>query len=186
MIATDRLVLRRWHDGDRAPFAAMGQDAEVMRYFPSLLTAAQSDALVDRIEASIDAKGYGLWALERRSDHVFIGFTGLADIGFASPIEGDVEIGWRLRRDAWGHGYATEAAHAALAWGLANLGCARIVSMTATTNHPSQAVMARIGMVRRPELDFDHPRLPDGSPLKRHVVWVAERGHWTAGRNGLG
>jgi RimJ/RimL family protein N-acetyltransferase len=175
VIATERLLLRQWRDGDRTPFAAMGEDPEVMRHFPSLLTPAESEALVDGIAASIDARGYGFWAVERRSDCAFLGFTGIGAIGFPCTVEGEIEIGWRLARDAWGHGYASEAARAALAWSFANLDVPRVVAFTARANSRSQAVMRRIGMVPRPELDFDHPRVAEGSPFRRHVVFSIDR-----------
>lgn len=172
MIETERLLLRRWQDPDRARFAAMNADPEVMRFFPALLTRDESDALIDRIEVQFEARGYGLWAVERRGDGAFLGFTGLFDVAFASPIEGDVEIGWRLARVAWGQGYASEAAAAALAWGAAHLDVPRIVSMTVAANTRSWGVMQRLGLVRRPDLDFDHPRLPEGHDLRPHIVYA--------------
>ena len=179
MIETRRLILRQWRDSDCAPFAAMNADADVMRHFPAPLTREESDALANRIAAVIDARGYGLFALERRDDGAFIGFTGLWDVAFPCPVNGEVEIGWRLCRDAWGRGYATEAALAALDFGFDGLLLPRIVSFTTTTNAASQAVMRRIGMERREALDFDHPRIDPASPLRRHVVFVAERVNWT-------
>lgn len=175
MIETPRLILRRWRPGDREPFAAMGQDAEVMRHFPALLTRTESDALIDRFNAGIDKAGHGMWALERRCDGAFIGFTGVLAVGFAAPIEGDLEIGWRLARTAWGHGYATEAAAASLAFAFGNTTVPRIVSMAVAANTASIAVMRRIGLSRRPDLDFDHPRLPADSPLCRHIVHAIDR-----------
>jgi RimJ/RimL family protein N-acetyltransferase len=175
LIETVRLVLRRWQAGDREPFAAMGQDAEVMRHFPALLTRTESDALIDRFDTRIDADGYGMWALERRGDGAFIGFTGLLPVGFPSPIENDVEIGWRLARTAWGQGYATEAAAASLAFAWRRTTALRIVSMAVTANTASIAVMHRIGLARRPDLDFDHPRLAPDSPLRRHIVHAIDR-----------
>lgn len=172
MIETPRLLLRRWRESDRPAFAAMNADADVMRYFPALLTRRESDAIIDRIDAAIASKGYGLFALERRQDGAFLGFTGLSDVDFSCPVEGDVEIGWRLRRDAWGQGYATEAAKASLRFGFDHLRLQRIVSFTSTANIASQNVMQRIGLERRPDLDFEHPRLAADSPLSRHVVYA--------------
>jgi ribosomal-protein-alanine N-acetyltransferase len=175
-IQTERLTLRTWRQNDRQPFAEMNRDPEVMRHFPSLLTAEQSDAMIDgRLQAHIDRRGWGLWAVERKSDAAFLGFTGLTTVDFACPIEGEVEVGWRLARAAWGHGYATEAARAAVDYGFSTLGLERIVSMTIQANERSQAVMARLGMVRTPALDFDHPRVPEGSPARPQIVYVLER-----------
>lgn len=172
MIETRRLLLRRWQDGDREPFATMGVDPEVMRFFPACLDRADSDALIDRIEAHFARCGYGLWAVERRDDGAFLGFTGLFDVAFASPIEGDVEIGWRLARAAWGQGYGFEAATAALAFAAANLEAPRIVAMTVAANIRSWGLMQRLGLVRRPDLDFDHPRLAEGHVLRPHIVYA--------------
>lgn len=175
MLETDRLILRRWADTDREPFAAMGRDEEVMRHFPSLLTREESDAMIDhRIDAHFEDHGFGLWALERKADGCFLGFTGLMRVGFASPIEGEVEVGWRLARHAWGEGYAAEAARASLAFGFGELALARIVAMVVPANTRSRALMERLGMTRRPDLDFDHPRVPVGSPVRAHLVYALE------------
>ncbi|KPF73300.1 GCN5 family acetyltransferase [alpha proteobacterium AAP81b] len=174
MIATERLILRQWRDSDREPFAAMGADPEVMAHFPALLTSAESDAIVDRLSTDIAARGWGLWAIECRDDGRFLGFTGLNPVTFPCPVEGDVEIGWRLARAAWGQGYAREAASAALAFGW-QLGLPRIVSFTVPANVRSWGLMQRIGLDRRDDLDFDHPRLPADHPLRRHIVYAADR-----------
>ena len=175
MIETDRLLLRRWQASDRGPFAAMGADPEVMAHFPGLMTRAESDALIDRVEAHFDACGYGMWAMERRSDRAFIGFTGLQDVNFVSPIDGDIEIGWRLARSAWGLGLAHEAAATCLEWSWANTDAERIVAMTVTANVRSQGLMQRLGLQRRTDLDFDHPRVVDGNPLRPHIVYSIDR-----------
>lgn len=175
MLETDRLILRRWRDSDREPFAAMGRDEEVMRHFPSLLTREESDAMMDnRIEAHFAEHGFGLWAVERKSDGCFQGFTGLIRVTVASPIEGEVEVGWRLAREAWGHGYATEAARASLDYGFGELGLGRIVAMVVAANTRSRSVMERLGMTRCPRLDFDHPRVPVGSPVRAHMVYAID------------
>ncbi|MEW9528193.1 GNAT family N-acetyltransferase [Microbispora sp. NPDC049125] len=168
-IATERLVLRRWRHGDRQPFAALNADPAVMEHFPSTLSRAESDALAGRIEAAFAERGFGLWAVE--AGGAFIGFTGLNVPRFTAHFTPCVEIGWRLARPAWGHGYATEAARAALAYGFGELGLAEIVSFTSVTNVRSQAVMRRIGMTRDPQDDFDHPALDEDSPLRRHVLY---------------
>jgi RimJ/RimL family protein N-acetyltransferase len=172
-LRTDRLVLRQWRESDVAPFAAMGADPEVMRHFPSLLTAEQVDAAVARFSHRIATTGWGLWALER--DGEFIGFTGLSVPSFEAAFTPCTEIGWRLARHAWGKGYATEAARAALAFGFERLELPEIVSFTAVQNAPSRAVMERIGMVRDPADDFAHPTLPVDSPVSAHVLYRIAR-----------
>lgn len=169
-IDTERLLLRRWRRRDRKPFAALNADPEVMEHFPSRLTRDQSDAMVDRLEELFKSQGFGLWALEVKQTGEFIGFTGLNQVPFHAHFTPAVEIGWRLARSAWGHGYATEAARAALAFGFDVVGLEEVVSFTATTNVRSQAVMRRIGMSRDPADDFDHPRVDDDR-LRRHVLF---------------
>jgi ribosomal-protein-alanine N-acetyltransferase len=171
-LTTSRLILRRWRDEDRDPFAALNADPKVMEYFVAPLTREQSDDMVDRIEAHFDSQGWGLWAVEVKETQQFIGFTGLWPPNWQPEL---VEIGWRLAHDAWGHGYATEAARAALEVGFDRLGLAEIVSFTAVDNIRSQRVMQKIGMTRDPADDFDHPNVPDGHPLKRHVFYRARR-----------
>ena len=159
-LRTERLLLRRWRDADRAPFAALNADPVVMEHFPAPLTRAESDAMVDRIEAHFVEHGYGLWAVE--ADGRLVGFTGLA-WQHGLPFSPALEIGWRLAADCWGKGYATEAAHAALAVGLQHE--ASIVSMTILANERSQRVMERLGMRRDGE--FDHPRAQERCVLYR-------------------
>ena len=168
-IETKRLVLRRWRKADREPFAELNGDPQTLVFFPSTLTTAESDALVDRIETRFEAYGYGLWALEVRETGQFIGFTGLAPMPDDVPGAGGTEIGWRLARHAWHRGYATEAALAARDTAFTGAGLAELWSMTAVLNTPSQAVMRRIGMAEADR--FQHPRVPGDSPLKPHVVY---------------
>ncbi len=178
-ILTDRLVLRRWQTSDRVPFAALNADPEVMRHFPAPLDRVDSDLLVDRIDAHFDAHGFGLWAVEVSATGDFIGFTGLAPMPLGTPGTGDYEIGWRLARSAWHQGYATEAARAALDVATGRLRMARVWSITAVSNTPSQAVMQRIGLVRHGL--FEHPALPQGHPLRPHVAYRTPEGR--AGRD---
>ena len=168
-IHTERLLMRGWCDSDRAPFAALNADPEVMRYFPAALDRAESDQLIDRIDERFDQQGFGLWALEVLESGEFVGFTGLNPMPDGVPGAGDQEVGWRLDQRAWHRGYATEAARAALDVGLYRLGLPVIWSMTAVINTPSQAVMQRLGMVRHGL--FDHPRIETGHPLRPHVVY---------------
>ena len=173
MIQTQRLILRPWQEADRAPFAALNADPEVRRYFPSTQTREESDASVDRQIAHFDAHGFCFWAVDRRDTGEFIGFTGLKVLGEDEPLRPGVEIGWRLAREAWGWGYASEAARAALTDGFERLGLSEILAFTATTNAPSEAVMRRIGMQRDAARDFEHPSVPVGHPLRPHIVYVA-------------
>jgi ribosomal-protein-alanine N-acetyltransferase len=174
-LRTDRLILSKWRVGDRAPFAELNLDADVMRHFPGPLSRTESDALVDRIVADFERCGWGLWALEERATGRFLGFTGLAPVRFQAPFTPATEVGWRLRRDAWGRGFATEAGRAALAFAFApdGLALAEVVSFTAHANQRSRAVMHRLGMSRDPAGDFDHPALPAGHPARRHVLYRA-------------
>ncbi|HEY8481811.1 MAG TPA: GNAT family N-acetyltransferase [Spirillospora sp.] len=169
-LRTERLVMRRWKDGDREPFAAMNADPEVMEHFPAPLTRAESDALIARFEARFEEDGFGFWALETLGTGEFIGFTGLSVVRFTAPFTPAVEIGWRLARSAWGRGYATEAARRALRFAF-DAGVGEVVAFTAVANTRSRAVMERIGMTRDPADDFDHPLVADGHHLKRHVLY---------------
>jgi RimJ/RimL family protein N-acetyltransferase len=175
-ITTKRLLLRGFRDADREPFAALNADPEVMAFFAGPLDGAASDAMVERIVEHWRTDGHGLWAVERRSDEAFLGFTGIARI----PWLDEPEIGWRLARFAWGRGYATKAARAALAWGFTVLGVPEIVSVTTVTNGRSRAVMERLGMHRDPADDFLHPNLPDGHPIRPHVKYRLHRDEWAS------
>ena len=183
-LSTQRLLLRRWRESDREPFAALNADPEVMRYFRAPLDRAASDAFVDRIEARFDEYDYGLWAVEVRATGSFIGFIGLSRQTFEAPFNPAVEVGWRLSREAWGHGYATEGARAALAYGFGSVGLEEIVSMTTKTNLRSQAVMQRLGMTTDPADDFEYPLLPKDHPLRPHVLYRLSRKAWLASGEG--
>ena len=172
-IRTKRLLMRRWRDADREPFAALNGDPETLKYFPATLDRAGSDALVDVIETRFGQQGFGLWALEVAATAEFIGFTGLNPMPVGVPGAGDMEVGWRLARHAWHHGYATEAATAAVDVAFNGAGLDQIWSMTAVLNRPSQAVMLRLGMTSY-EL-FDHPALPPGHHLRRHIAYRLQR-----------
>lgn len=170
-LRTARLLLRRWREDDRGPFAALNADPEVMAHFPEPLPRERSDRMVDRMEAVFAHERYGLWALEVAATGQFVGFAGLNPVGFPAHFTPAVEVGWRLARHAWGHGYATEAARAALGYGFEEVGLAEIVAFTTTTNLRSQAVMRRLRMTHDPADDFDHPDLPPGHRLRRHVLY---------------
>jgi RimJ/RimL family protein N-acetyltransferase len=170
---TERLLMRRWRESDREPFARLNGDPETLVFFPSTLTRQESDALVDRIEARFATYGYGLWALEVRQSGEFIGFTGLAPLRADVPNAGGMEIGWRLARPAWHRGYATEAARAARDAAFGGIGLDELWSMTAVLNTPSQAVMRRIGMTEATR--FEHPGVPEGSSVRPHVMYRLAR-----------
>lgn len=174
-LRTDRLRLRRWRSGDRAPFAALNADPRVTEFLPGPLSRAASDALAERIEAHFATHGFGPWAVEVPGEIPFAGFVGLAVPGFAAPFTPCVEVLWRLAPACWGRGYATEGARAALDFGFAHAGQAAIVSFTVPANVRSRAVMERLGMTHDPADDFDHPELPEGHPLRRHVLYRARR-----------
>ena len=181
MIRTERLLLRRWTDADRAPFAAMNADPAVVEHLQGPLSRERSDDFVDRIEVHWDEHGWGLWAVEVPGVASFIGYVGLWPADYVEP--GMVEVGWRLAREHWGHGYATEAARAALEYGFTTIGLAEIVSFTVPQNQRSRRVMERIGLVRDPSGDFDHPRVdPVAYPqLVRHVLYRLTREGWRSG-----
>ncbi len=181
-IRTDRLLLRRWRESDRDRFAEMNADPDVMRHMIDHLSRDESDALIDRVEEAFNIWGFGLWAVEVPGESDFIGFTGLWPTGFQAPFTPAIEIGWRLNRNSWGKGYATEAALAALAFGFERAELEQIVSFTIPANVRSIAVMERLGMTHDPHDDFDHPGVPSGSPLKRHVLYRIDSEQW--GRHG--
>ncbi len=181
MIETGRLILRQWREADKAPFAALNADPAVMEFMPARLTREQSDAMIGRFTTMLEIKGMTFYALEEVASGELIGAAGLFPVG-QLPFAPAVEIGWRLRRQSWGGGYASEAARAALAEGFGPLGLEEIVAYTAAPNLRSQRVMERIGMIRDADGDFDHPALPEGSPLRRHVLYRLSRHRWAAER----
>jgi RimJ/RimL family protein N-acetyltransferase len=174
-LTTERLVLRQWRDDDYEPFAAMSADPEVMRHFPRLLTREESVALIENQARLLESRGWGLWAVEVVDGASFIGFVGLAEPQFEAHFTPCVEVGWRLAREHWGHGYATEAGRAALAFGFGELDIGEIVSLATTANMRSRRVMERLGMTRDPADDFEHPRLPPGHPIRPHVLYRLSR-----------
>jgi ribosomal-protein-alanine N-acetyltransferase len=173
-LETERLLLRQWLPEDLEPFAAASADPEVMRHFPSTHSRAQSDALARDFADGIEERGWGFWAVEVRDGPRFIGFVGLGEPHFEAHFTPAVEVGWRLSREHWGHGYATEAARSAVDFGFRELDLIEIVAMTIPDNLRSRRVMERLGMTRDPADDFDHPNLPDW-PLRRHVLYRLTR-----------
>jgi len=173
VIETVRLVLRPWIDDDRVPFAAMSADPEVMEPLGGVLTGPQSTDYIDRATAHIDKHGFGRWAVARRDTGELVGSVGLMQIGAGVPVGPGFEVGWRLARAAWGVGYASEAARGAIQDAFARCGLKEAFAYTSVVNLRSQAVMGRAGMLRAPELDFEHPALPPDHPLRPHLVWLA-------------
>jgi ribosomal-protein-alanine N-acetyltransferase len=172
---TPRLLLRPWREEDRGAFAAMNADPRVMEHMPQVLSRAESDAAAARILTHFDAHGWGLWAVEVPGTVDFAGYVGLTTVPFEAHFTPAVEIGWRLAFEHWGFGYAIEAARAALTFGFDEAGLAEVVSMTVLANRRSWRVMERLGMTRSPADDFDHPRLPEGHPLRRHILYRMRR-----------
>jgi RimJ/RimL family protein N-acetyltransferase len=170
-LTTDRLLLRQWQDDDLPKFAALNDDAHVMEFMPKRLSREESDQNAERIRDHLGREGWGLWALEVSGVASFVGFVGLAVPRFEAHFTPCVEVLWRLAHAHWGKGYATEAARAAVAYGFNTLGLSEVVSFTSERNQRSRAVMERLGMRRYAREDFDHPRLPDGYPLQRHVLY---------------
>jgi len=170
-LRTDRLILRRWRDSDREPFQALNADPRVMEFFPNTLTPEESDQAIDRIEKHFDAHGFSLYAAEIIETQTFIGFVGISIPMFDAPFMPAVEIGWRLAYDYWGRGLATEGARAVVRHAFEALKLPSLVSFTVPANLRSRRVMQNIGMIHDPADDFDHPRLPPGHPLRRHVLY---------------
>lgn len=180
-LRTERLILRRWRASDRAPYAALNADPVVMEHFVEPLTRAESDAHIDRIEDRFETRGFGLWAVEVPGRSPFIGFVGLnyTDSSYLDAhFTPAVEVGWRLAKEHWGLGFATEAATASIEDGFDRVGLNEIVSFTTTRNLRSQRVMQRLGMSRDPADDFDHPNVPVDHPIRRHVLYRLRAADW--------
>ncbi|MGH9606755.1 MAG: GNAT family N-acetyltransferase [Terracidiphilus sp.] len=182
-LETDRLVLRRWKEADRAPFARINRDPAAMRFMPGALSAEESGQLIDRIEAHFERHGFGLWAAELGQSGEFIGYIGLLiprlEIpGFGAAFSPCVEIGWRLGPAYWNLGLATEGARAVVRHAFADLRLPALISFTVPANAASRRVMEKLGMTNDPADDFDHPLLPEAHPLRRHVLYRLERAEW--------
>ena len=177
-LSTPRLWLRQWRASDLPPFAALNADPLAMEFMPGRLSAAESDRLARGCEAEIARRGWGFWAVERRESGAFIGFVGLDVPSFEAPFTPCVEIGWRLERASWGKGFATEAGRECLRFAFESLVLEEVVSFTVPLNRRSRAVMERLGMSRDAAGDFDHPRIPAGYPLRRHVLYRLGREDW--------
>jgi RimJ/RimL family protein N-acetyltransferase len=174
-LRTERLFLRRWRPSDLDPFAALNADPRAMEFLPSALSRAQSDELAQRAEFHLEQHGYGLWAAEIPGVTPFAGFIGLSTPRYEAPFQPCIEIGWRLDVAYWGKGYATEGARAVLAHGFDVLQLGEIVSITTVGNLRSRRVMEKLGMTHDPADDFEHPLLPEGHPLRPHVLYRIRR-----------
>jgi len=149
-----------------------------MEFLPSVLDAAASDQMVERIEQHFEEHGFGLFAAELREEKAFIGFVGLSVPTFVAPFMPAVEVGWRLAAEYWGKGLATEGAPQVVRYGFEDVGLKSVVSFTVPQNVRSRRVMEKLGMVHDPGEDFEHPRLPEGHALRRHVLYRLDRGRW--------
>ncbi len=176
-IETERLILRSWSEADRPTYIALAVDPVVSAWLGGTPTAEDAEGAFDRLLADSTAGRHQRWALVRKADEAVVGAVSLdrAPSSLGHPLAGAIEIGWGLFPSAWGAGYASEGAAAALAWGFANLKVGEIVSFTAASNARSEAVMRRIGLVRDASRDFEHPNLAAGHPLRPHIVYAARR-----------
>jgi RimJ/RimL family protein N-acetyltransferase len=179
-LETDRLILREWRDEDREPFYEMSKDPRVMVTLGSIMTRAESDALIDKVQARQVEHGHTVWALERKDDASFLGWCGIVIVPDGLPLAGLPEIGWRLAHHAWGQGYAREAAIRSLDWAFGVQKMERVWAYTSAGNDASWGLMERLGMARHFDMDFDHPFVPDGSPLKPHIIYSIGRDQWRA------
>jgi RimJ/RimL family protein N-acetyltransferase len=185
-LRTERLILRRWRHSDREPFARLNADARAMEFMPRVLSPAESDLLVDRIERHFHRHSFGLCAAELCQDQSFIGFIGLAIPTFSAAFTPCVEIGWHLSADHWGEGLATEGAREVVRYAFEVLGLDSLVSFTVPANARSRRVMEKLGMLHDPAGDFDHPNLPDGHALRRHVLYRLRRSDWLSAERSRG
>ncbi len=175
MIETDRLILRGWRDSDIEPFHAMCNDPEVMRYLGPPMSREVAEESAARQNGFLASHGYCFWAVERKAGGAFLGFCGIKPGPAGTPIADQMEIGWRLARDAWGQGYAREAAEASIVWAWANTGTPEIAAMTNIGNVRSWGLMERLGMIRDHASDFDHPAVAEGDPLRPHILYRIKR-----------
>ena len=177
-LLTQRLILRSWRDSDRQPFADMSEDADVMEYLRPLATRDACDAWIDFQIDHQSAHGFCLWALASRASGIFMGAAGLLHVRFAARFTPAVEVGWRLARPFWGRGLAVEAARAALQFGFEEISLTQLVAHASVRNDRSRRLMAKLGMSHDCTEDFDRPGIPEGNPLRRHVLYRLTRDAW--------
>ncbi len=170
-IETARLLLRAWRDSDVEPWVQMNADPRVTEFFHRISTRELSESVAQGLRADLERRGYGWWVVEVREGPAFAGIVALQDVPFPAHFTPAREIGWRFTPECWGRGYATEAALAALGFAFNRLGWNEVVAMTAAPNLRSRRVMERLGMTRDAGDDFDHPRIEEGHPLRRHVLY---------------
>jgi RimJ/RimL family protein N-acetyltransferase len=180
IVTTERLILRHWLKSDREPFARINADPLVMEFMPGVLSKQESDSVAERIEAHFRQWGFGLCAVELRSNGSFLGFIGLNVPSFEASFTPCVEVGWRLATDCWEQGLATEGAREIVHHGFTALGLDELVSFTVPANARSRRVMEKLGMTHDPADDFDHPRLPAGHPQRHHVLYRLNRSVWSS------
>ncbi len=181
-LETDRLLLRKWIEQDLAILAVLNSDPEVMKYLPALLSREESKAMAEKCKSLISERGWGFWAVEQKSSGKFIGFVGLHTSKSNLPFSPCVEIGWRLLKDCWGKGYATEAAQEALVFAFNTLKLKEVVSFTAISNSRSRSVMDRLGFSNTHQ-NFEHPGLKKSHLLSAHVLYKITKQEWR--ENGL-
>ena len=178
-IATERLILRQWKESDLFPFYRLNSDPEVMKFFPALLSREESDEFASEIRLRIEENGWGLWAVEERKSKKFIGFVGLNQPIIELPFSPCIEVGWRLAKEYWGKGYATEAGEKALEYAFVILAVNEVVSFTAAINSRSESVMQRLGLANS-HSNFNHPAVPPHSQLCEHVLYKISLEQWQA------
>ena len=173
MLETPRLLLRPWQESDREPFRRMNADPRVMEFFAAPLSPTESDAMIDRIQAHMAQHAFGFFATELRATGEFIGLVGMSHVPFEAHFTPCIEFGWRLAVAHWNRGFATEGARECLRYAFEDLGLPEVVAFTVPANFRSRRVMEKLGMSRSPADDFQHPRLPEGHPLRGHVLYRA-------------
>lgn len=176
-LETERLKLRQWKESDLPLFAEMNADPVVMEYYPDTVSEAESNAMACKIKGLISERSWGFWTVEIKKEQNFIGFVGLHKPTYDLPITPCVEVGWRLAKEYWGKGYATEAARESLRFAFEELRLKEVYSFASVLNERSCSVMKRLKMINM-ENNFEHPILPEGHALREHVLYKITREQW--------
>lgn len=171
IIETERLILRTWEEDDMNAYYSLNQDPKVVEFLFKMTSINQARAFIETMNRQFNAHGYTIFALEEKQTGKWIGFTGLNAPVWSERFTPCVEIGWRIRSDCWGHGYATEAAKAILDYGFKMCALDEILAWTVPANIRSIRVMEKIGMMRDFNGDFYHPEIPSGHPLSKHILY---------------